>query len=62
VRLTENGNTRSKQLLMMPTESCTNQQRMASRRAFEWIGTLKAQLFFRYEISDLLSLVYILEA
>ena len=43
-------------------QSCTNQQRMASRRAFAWIGTLKAQLFFRYEISDLFSLVYILKA
>ena len=26
---------------------------MAARRAFEWIGTSKAQLVFRYEISDL---------
>jgi len=30
-----------------------NQQRMAARRALEWIGTLKARLVFRYEISDL---------
>ena len=30
-----------------------NQQRMASRRALEWIGTSKAWLVFRYEISDL---------
>jgi len=26
---------------------------MAARRVLEWIGTLKAQLVFRYEISDL---------
>ena len=30
-----------------------NQQRMAARRVLEWIGTSKAQLVFRYEISDL---------
>ena len=30
-----------------------NQQRMAARRALEWIGTSKAWLVFRYEISDL---------
>jgi len=30
-----------------------NQQRMAARRAVEWIGTSKARLDFRYEISDL---------
>ena len=29
------------------------QKRMAARRALEWIGTLKARLFFWYEISDL---------
>jgi len=46
VRLTENRNTRSEQLLVMPTVA--NQQRMASRKAFEWIGTSKAQLVFRY--------------
>ena len=39
---------------MVPTES----QRMAARRALEWIGTLKARLVFRYEISD--SLMYVL--
>ena len=27
----------------------TNQQRMAARRALEWIGTLKAQLVIRCE-------------
>jgi len=32
----------------------TNQQRMAARRALEWIGTLKTQLvFIRYEVSAL---------
>ena len=30
-----------------------NQQRMAARRALEWIRTSKAWLVFRYEISDL---------
>ena len=29
------------------------QQRVTARRALEWIGTLKARLVFRYEISDL---------
>ena len=33
------------------------QQKMAARRALEWIGTSKAQLVFRYEISDLLNLL-----
>ena len=28
---------------------------MAARKALEWIGTSKARLVFRYEISDLLS-------
>jgi len=51
-RLTKSGNTRS-ELLVMPAESLTN--RMAARRALEWIGTSKARLVFRYEISDLLS-------
>ena len=31
-----------------------NQQRMAARRALEWIGASKVRLLFRYEISDLL--------
>ena len=31
----------------------TNQWRIAAKRALEWIGTLKAWLVFRYEISDL---------
>jgi len=30
-----------------------NQQRMAARRALEWIRTLKARLVFGYDISDL---------
>jgi len=30
----------------------SNQQRMAARRALEWIGTSKAWLLFRYDISD----------
>ena len=47
VRLTESGNTRSEQLLVVPTESLTN------RVWLEWIRTLKARLVFRYEISDL---------
>jgi len=48
---------KKKELLVVPTES----QRMAARRALEWIGTLKARLVFRYEISDLLmyALLYI---
>ena len=47
VRLTESGNTRSEQLLVVPTESLTN------RVWLEWIRTLKARLVFRYEISNL---------
>jgi len=43
VRLTESGNARSKQLLMMPTEPLTNRE-IATRRALEWIGTSKALL------------------
>ena len=39
-RLTETGNARSKQLLMMPTVA--NQQTMAARRALECIGMSKA--------------------
>jgi len=47
-RLTKSGNTRSEQLLVVPTES----QRVAALRALEWIGMSKAWLVFRYEISD----------
>jgi len=46
-RLTESGNARSKQLLVMPTESLTNREIlciMAARRALEWITTSKARL------------------
>jgi len=47
-RLTEGGNARSEQVLVMSTESLTNrvpnQKRMAARRSFEWIGTSKAWL------------------
>jgi len=32
----------------------TKQQRMPARRVLEWIGTSKAWLVFRYDISDLL--------
>jgi len=48
VRLTDSGNARSEQLLVVPTESLTN------RVWLEWIRMSKAQLVFRYEISDLL--------
>ena len=51
--LTESGNARTEQLLVVLTES--DQQRMAARRALEWIGASEAQLVFRYEISDLFS-------
>jgi len=47
VRLTESGNARSEQLLVVPTESLTN------RVWLVWIRTSKARLVFRYEISDL---------
>ena len=52
-RLTESGNVRSEQLLVVPTESLTNRQQLlgellsgSERRRPGW--------FFRYEISDLL--------
>ena len=48
-RLTESGNARSEQLLVV--HRVTNQHRMAARRALEWIGTSKAWLVFRHEIS-----------
>jgi len=41
-RLTKSGNGRSEHLLVVPRVA--NQQRMAARRALEWIGILKAQL------------------
>jgi len=46
MRLTESGNARSKQLLVVPTESLTNRQRRAAWRALEWICTSKARLVF----------------
>jgi len=56
VRLTESENARRKQLTC-DAYRVTNQQRMASRRALEWIAMSKAQMVFRYEISDLFSLM-----
>jgi len=56
MRLTESGNTRSKQLHIRGAYRVANQQRMAAKRALEWIRTSKSQLVFRYEISDLLFL------
>jgi len=41
-RLTESGNARSEQLLVMPTESPTNRECRAAKRALEWIRTSKA--------------------
>jgi len=45
-RLIKSGNTRSEQLLVMPTESL-NQRRIDARRALEWTGTSKTWLVFR---------------
>jgi len=50
-RLTESGNARSEQLLVMPTESLTNGELMAARRALDgsehqrsgWILDMKYQ-------------------
>ena len=50
VRLTESRNTRSEQLQVMPTESL-NQQRMAARRALEWIRMSKLWLVIRLVLS-----------
>jgi len=47
-RLTKSGNARSEQLLMMPTESLTMQQRIVDKRALEWIGMSEVWLVFRY--------------
>jgi len=44
---------RQKQAATRDAYRVTNQQRMATRRALEWIRMLKAQLVFRHEISDL---------
>ena len=52
-RLTESGNARSEQLRTRGAYRVANQQRMAAKRAPEWIRTLKSRLVFTYEISDL---------
>ena len=45
-RLTESGNARSEQLLVVPSAyRIANQQRMAARRALEWIGVSKPGWF-----------------
>ena len=45
-RLPESGNARSEQLLVVPSAyRVTNQQRMAARRALEWIGASKPAWF-----------------
>jgi len=45
-RLTESGDTRSEQLLLVPSAyRVANQQRMAARRALEWIGASKPGWF-----------------
>ena len=59
MRLTESKNTTSEQLLVVPTESLTNTERRAARRALEWIRTSKARVVFRYEISDLFILKFL---
>jgi len=44
--LTENGNTRSEQLLVVPSAyRVSNQQRMAARGALEWFGASKPGWF-----------------
>ena len=53
VRLTESGNARNEQLLVVPTESLTK------RVWLVWIRTSKARLVFRYEISDLFDLFFV---
>ena len=52
-RLTESGNARSEQLNTRGAYRVASQQRMAARRALEWIGASKARLLFRYEILGL---------
>jgi len=49
--LTESGNTRSEQLLVVPSAyRVANQQRMADRRALEWIGASKPGWFLDMNI------------
>ena len=50
VRLTEIGNARSQQLLVMPTESLTNWEGLPGE-LFSGLDCLKARLVFRYEIA-----------
>jgi len=54
-RLTESRNARSEQLLVMPT--VTNQQRMAARRALEWIERRRPSWFLdmKYQTCLILS-------
>ena len=47
------GGSRAEMLASRGTYRVAIQQRMAARRALEWIGASKARLVFRYEISDL---------
>ena len=57
VRLIKSRNARSEQLLVVPIQyRVAFQQRMAARRALEWIRTSKARLVLKYEISDLYTL------
>ena len=52
VRLTKSGNARSEQLLMIPTKQLIDWE-LVSRRFLSGLECSKAQLVFRYEISDL---------
>jgi len=54
-RLTESGNAGWNRAATCGAYRVADQQRMAARRALEWIKTSEAQLVFRYEISDLLT-------
>jgi len=47
---------RAETLASRSTYRVAIQQRIAARRALEWIGASKARLVFRYEISDLLAI------
>ena len=55
VRLTESGNAGWNRAATCGAYRVADQQRMAARRALEWIKTSEARLVFRYEISDLLT-------
>ena len=57
-RLTKSGNARSEQLLVVPSAyRVANQQRMAARRALEWIGASKPGWFLdmKYQLDLLLN-------